>query len=451
MFKNNNIKYLLNININLNLLNRFNITNYSTSINKKKGALLKLKERGEKNKKIKEQYDFKSSYIKFSSEDLLKKKREREGKKSFKELLEENYEEMSELIIDQRPTIESMENKTPKKINNNNASPLDFSKPIFTDENSPPEDLFLEEQIKRLMVEQGKTNISDVKIPTSLIEQSYGIKREISESEIRFANSFFSKGASLDSMAIKGVDFPKKSYPQVAFLGKSNAGKSSLLNAILNRDMAYVSKKPGCTKSINFYQLWEKIYLVDLPGYGFAKVSKKKSSVWGEAISEYLLTTPNLFKIFLLIDSRIGIHKNDIEAIELIDQHKVSFQIVLTKIDKTKPSILKGIYNQLKDIINETSCCLPTIIQTSALESSGLNEIRSVILNVTGMDKENFIKRKQDPVIQNPPKIQTNNNINNKNNNNNSNTNNKSNNINRKQHENRESYRDNKKNKNNKK
>ncbi|KAK5576179.1 hypothetical protein RB653_007320 [Dictyostelium firmibasis] len=334
----------------------------------------------------------KPSYIRFTSEQLLKKKKNSPDykKKTIKEYLEE-----SPNFIEDLNTIRSPESliKGPLPIKTPKIEKTLKNEPIFTDETSTETDRYFEKKLQKLMIEQGKENISEVRIPMELVETTLGIKEETTtKKDIQFANMFFNKVASLDTMAIKSVDFPKKTFPQVAFLGKSNVGKSTLLNSILHRDLAYVSKNAGCTKTINFYQLWEKLYLVDLPGYGFAKVSKKKSTVWGNAMSEYLLTSPNLFKVFLLIDSRSQVHKNDIEAMSLLDQHKVAFQIVLTKIDKTTPSMLRVIYNTLKAEIQKTTCCLPTIIQTSAVDSKGIDDIRTTILNVTGMDRETFEK-----------------------------------------------------------
>ncbi|KAM9991224.1 hypothetical protein ACTFIZ_004649 [Dictyostelium cf. discoideum] len=358
----------------------------TTTTRFKRGTIAKkLKEKHEKRKAA----TLKPSYIKYTSEDIIKKKKNDPNykKKTFQDYLEENP-----FFIEDLKRVRSPESlikgplpiEKPKK-------PIDIKgEPIFTDESSSESDRYFEKKVQKLMALQGKENISEVKIPLELVEQTLGIQKELTKKDILFANIFFSKEASLDTMAIKSVDFPKKHFPQVAFLGKSNVGKSTLLNSVLRRDLAYVSKSAGCTKTINFYQIWEKLYLVDLPGYGFAKVSKKKSTVWGNAISEFLLTSPNLFKVFLLIDSRNKIHKNDIEAMSLLDQHKVSFQIVLTKIDKTTPSMLRSLYGSLKEEIQKTTCCLPTIIQTSSVDSKGIDDIRTTILNVTNMDRDSF-------------------------------------------------------------
>ncbi|KAF2073294.1 hypothetical protein CYY_005393 [Polysphondylium violaceum] len=303
----------------------------------------------------------------------------------------------------------SLPKSGPKQIGRVKIPKDDINAPIFTDENSSIEDKQFEEQLKKLMVLQGKDNISQISIPAELIESAVNSQKEATDEEVRFAQNFFNRGASLERMAIKSHDFPKKPYPQIALLGRSNVGKSSLLNALLSQPLANTSKHPGCTKAVNFYQVWEKLFLIDLPGYGYARVSKERSSVWSQTISEYLLTSAQLVKVFLLIDSRVGVQKNDKEVMKLLDEHRVSFQIVLTKIDKTKPGILKKIYNTLKEEIADLVCCLPYIIQTSTLENKGIDELRTTILKITGFDKQTYIDRKaslpKEPIPENKKKL----------------------------------------------
>ncbi|EFA77772.1 hypothetical protein PPL_09270 [Heterostelium album PN500] len=278
----------------------------------------------------------------------------------------------------------------------------------FVDENSTKNDIEFEAQMKRLMIEQGTEEISSVKIPRELIEQ-IDFKKRYDPEVLRFADYFFSHQSKLITMAIKSEDFPASPLPQIAFIGRSNVGKSSLLNTLLGDQMAHVSKTPvtinnynyGCTKSINFYALWDKIMMVDLPGYGYSKVSKDKASVWGRSISEYLLTSHHcklnllfektrLKKLFLLVDSRVGLQKNDIEVMKLLDEHRVAFQVILTKIDKATTTGLKRFYNQVKEEIMNNVSCVPNIIQCSSKEMKGIQQIRSVILEVTNFDKDNF-------------------------------------------------------------
>src|SRR4051812_30215243 len=131
------------------------------------------------------------------------------------------------------------------------------------------------------------------------------------------------------------TDIPAPALPEVAFVGRSNVGKSSLVNALTGRKtLARVSNTPGRTREINFFRLGERLMLADLPGYGYARVSKADSARWTELIFAYLRGRPNLRRAVLLIDSRRGLLSNDVEVMDLLDRAAVSYQLVLTKTDK---------------------------------------------------------------------------------------------------------------------
>ena len=135
---------------------------------------------------------------------------------------------------------------------------------------------------------------------------------------------------------------PKTYQPEVCLAGRSNVGKSSLINALVYRkDIARVSKKPGCTRQLNFFLIDDKFFLVDLPGYGFAEASKKDKQGWNYLIKDYLRGRPNLKRVFLLIDSRHGVKKNDEDIMKILDETAVSYQIVLTKIDEVNEAHLE--------------------------------------------------------------------------------------------------------------
>lgn len=132
---------------------------------------------------------------------------------------------------------------------------------------------------------------------------------------------------------------PALSLPQVAFIGKSNVGKSSLINAVCRRkSLAKVSNTPGRTRQINFFSIEEKLILVDLPGYGFAEVSQKSRMLWEKLITHYLKNTDSLKLVNLLIDARRGIKENDLMVMKMLSDFGRNFQIVFTKIDKAPPS-----------------------------------------------------------------------------------------------------------------
>ncbi|KYQ91044.1 hypothetical protein DLAC_07945 [Tieghemostelium lacteum] len=361
----------------------------------------------------------KQSYIKFTHEEIVKKRKQLNQNITFEDRVLQMNSVNSNLdindgdmemdtneIIDQpvqTPKSSTIKPKIKIPLTQEEIDSLNSTR-LFTDENSSANEIEFEIRFKKLMIEQGTMEISKVRIPNELVELATSEGPEpMNLEDKRFSDLFFSKPVVLEKMAIKSSDFPSKPYPQVAFLGKSNVGKSSLLNSLVNKsELAFTSKTPGTTKTVNFYQMWEKLYLVDLPGYGYAKVSKNKSTVWGESISEYLLTS-KIFKVFLLVDSRIGLKKNDIEVMKMLEEHKVPFQMVLTKADKSTPSTLKKIYNDIKIQLRDLVCCLPYIIQSSSVDKTGIDEIRHTILKITGFNKSKFIEKKQNQ--DKPPQI----------------------------------------------
>ncbi len=165
--------------------------------------------------------------------------------------------------------------------------------------------------------------------------------------------------------------------PEVAFVGRSNVGKSSLINALVGKNCAKISSQPGRTQQINFFSLNNRIMLVDLPGYGYAAVSKKTRELWDRIILDYLKFSLNIKRIFLLIDSRIGIKTLDIDVANLLDKLGLVYQIVLTKIDKI--SNLDEIILLIKDFIISHTAAHPILICTSSNTNIGLNDLRSEI------------------------------------------------------------------------
>lgn len=134
---------------------------------------------------------------------------------------------------------------------------------------------------------------------------------------------------------VNSADFPQTQLPEFVFIGRSNVGKSSLLNALTNRkNLAYTSGAPGKTQTINFYMIDEKFYLVDVPGYGYARVSKKAREAFGEMIERYLTTRETLRCVYLLIDMRHQPLEDDVIMVTYLKQMGLHFKIVLTKVDK---------------------------------------------------------------------------------------------------------------------
>ena len=170
---------------------------------------------------------------------------------------------------------------------------------------------------------------------------------------------------------------PESRLPEVAFAGRSNVGKSSLVNALTGRKtLARVSNTPGRTREINFFRLDDTLMLTDLPGYGFARASKAQSEQWAGLIFEYLRGRPTLRRVILLIDSRRGLLKNDVEVMTLLDRAAVSYQLVLTKTDKLKPNELATIAARVDAESRTHGAAHPHIIATSAVEGAGIPELR---------------------------------------------------------------------------
>src|SRR3954468_24699285 len=139
--------------------------------------------------------------------------------------------------------------------------------------------------------------------------------------------------------ATSAEQLPPDKLNEVAFVGRSNAGKSSLVNALTGRkSLARVSQTPGATRQINFFDLGGRLMLVDLPGYGFAKRSKTESEQWQEMIFAYLGTRARLRRVALLIDGRRGVMDSDLQVMDLLDRAAVSYGLVLTKGDELKPA-----------------------------------------------------------------------------------------------------------------
>ena len=176
---------------------------------------------------------------------------------------------------------------------------------------------------------------------------------------------------------------PDNSLPEVAFAGKSNVGKSSLINALLNRkNLARTSSQPGKTQTINFYNLNEELYLVDLPGYGYAKVSAETKEKWGRMVERYLVTSRQLKTVFLLIDIRHEPSANDVGMYDWIVDKGYSPIIILTKLDKINRSQTA---KQVKLIREKLKAGKETVmIPFSAVTKQGRDEILSEMAKVTG-------------------------------------------------------------------
>jgi GTP-binding protein len=183
---------------------------------------------------------------------------------------------------------------------------------------------------------------------------------------------------------LKGVvaldGLPPADRLEVCFAGRSNVGKSSLINALTGRKaLARASNTPGRTQEINFFALGEAFYLVDLPGYGFAKAPKPIVEKWQALLRAYLAGRPTLRRAFLLIDARHGIKAVDEEIIGLLDRSAVTFQVVLTKADKLRPDERAAMVEAVGANLARHPAAFPEIVLTSAETGLGLDVLRSIV------------------------------------------------------------------------
>jgi GTP-binding protein len=193
--------------------------------------------------------------------------------------------------------------------------------------------------------------------------------------------NLFSLGYKFVAGASSIEQIPKSQMPEVAFIGRSNVGKSSLINAVvMNSSCARVSKHPGRTQQINFFSIGDKISLVDLPGYGYASVSKKTRKLWDDLILYYLSERKNLRKIFMLIDSRHGIKANDAEVMDILDELAIVYHVTLTKIDKI--SNINSIEQSVVEQLSRRAAAFPHVILTSSEKKIGINNLRSEIISL---------------------------------------------------------------------
>jgi GTP-binding protein len=210
-----------------------------------------------------------------------------------------------------------------------------------------------------------------------------------SNSPTEFTTADIAKGETLfkgPCTFVKGVvrieDLPKDGRPEIAFAGRSNVGKSSLINALTGRtSLARVSVTPGRTRELNFFTLGKStaLYLVDMPGYGYARASKTAIKGWTRLIGEYLKGRRELKRVFLLIDARHGIKPNDEETMKLLDEAAVSYQVVLTKADKPKASELEAVQAKVASALSKHPAAYPQVRTTSARMGSGIKELRAAV------------------------------------------------------------------------
>lgn len=193
----------------------------------------------------------------------------------------------------------------------------------------------------------------------------------------------FAKPCNFFYAAQKSDQLPEPGLPEVAFCGRSNVGKSTLVNALVGQKaLARVSQTPGRTRQLNFFNLADRIVLVDLPGYGYAKASKDMQRDWQGVMFDYLRGRPNLMRVILLLDARVETKSSDRAAMELMNVAAVAFQIVLTKADDVGPVKLAARIKEAEALAREHTAAHPLVLVTSSETGQGIPELRAEIASL---------------------------------------------------------------------
>ena len=202
-----------------------------------------------------------------------------------------------------------------------------------------------------------------------------------SDEQIEAARVLFAHDVSFMMGAVQIAGLPPADLPEVAFAGRSNVGKSSLINAVAGRlHLARASNEPGRTREVNFFVADGKLRLVDLPGYGFARAGRKDVKKFQNLGRDYLRGRPNLKRAYLLIDARHGLKDVDTEALDAFDLAAVSYQIVLTKSDKLKAAEVDAVVERTLKAIAKRPAAFPRVLATSAEKGTGIPQLRAEIL-----------------------------------------------------------------------
>lgn len=205
-------------------------------------------------------------------------------------------------------------------------------------------------------------------------------EENFSEEQLEWGRWLFAQECRFLQGAPTMADIPEFTLPEVAFAGRSNVGKSSIINSLTGHSgLARTSNTPGRTQHLNFFDLARRLIMVDMPGYGYAEAPKKLVSQWTKMVKMYLQGRPTLRRVFLLIDSRHGLKANDLEVMELLDETAVPYQIVLTKSDKLKESALRHLVEAITKTLTKHGAAYPRVIATSTVEQTGIIELRASV------------------------------------------------------------------------
>ena len=212
------------------------------------------------------------------------------------------------------------------------------------------------------------------------MEMQFTIAEEPDHAKSEKGRLLFAGGTDFLKGVVSMSGLPQADRIEVCFAGRSNVGKSSLINALTGRKaLARTSNTPGRTQEINFFKMGEEHYLVDVPGYGFANAPLPIVEKWQRLLKSYLSGRPSLRRVFLLIDARHGPKKVDIEIMDMLSKSAVTFQVVLTKLDKVKEKDRENILKQVRASLQKHPAAFPEIILTSSERGWGIPTLRSII------------------------------------------------------------------------
>jgi GTP-binding protein len=204
---------------------------------------------------------------------------------------------------------------------------------------------------------------------------------DFSEDQIEAGRKLFTQPWQFVRGAPDLIHLPPDDRPEIAFAGRSNVGKSSLINALVGQlKLARASNTPGRTQELNFFSIpITTLYLVDMPGYGFAEAPKAKVKAWNKVLRGYLAGRRTLLRVFVLIDARHGIKDTDEDILQLLDTAAVSYQAVLTKADKISKTALEKVIAETKVALAKHPAAFPDVIATSAEKGGGVDILRAEI------------------------------------------------------------------------